>query len=329
MSNGPINMGAGSSTYRPVTSVFGQRNSPFAAAEFANTEYYRPSYMNGFGQNIPMNLSSSAASSAASSSWSFTPAQNIGFASQAISGILGNIAANRANKQGARALREQAGIYDSMAGVQLGQADIAAQGAGMYAKQAAAAADLGRGNARNIRLAAAQLDRYEQLNLREAVLNAKRRIGHGRAGFAANGVLVDSGSAAMWEQDEAADAALERLDIMQQYEDRAWTYLMQANKAEAEGYAAAAQQMGAAAAAAGQAAQVAGEAYASRLQAASARAQAARLKKKKSWGATIGTVLGAGVGAALAPVTGGASLSLALAGSAVGGTAGGIADAFA
>ena len=214
-----------------------------------------------------------------------------------------------------------------MAGVQLSQAAIQAQGAGMYAQQAAASADLGRGNARNIRLAAAQLDRYEQLNLREATMQAKRRIGAGRTAFAGNGVLVDSGSAALWEQDEAADAVLERLDIMQQYEDKAWNYLMQANKAEAEGYAAAAQQMGNAAAAAGQAASTAGGAYATALQAASARAAAARAKKKKSWGATIGTVVGAGVGVALAPLTGGTSLSLAMAGASIGGSAGGIYDA--
>jgi len=258
-------------------------------------------------------------SSGSSSAFSFTPSQNIGFATQAINGILGNIAQNRANRQGARALREQAGIYDSMAGVQLSQADIQAQGAGMYAKQAAAAADLGRGNARNIRLAAAQLDRYEQLHLREAVLNARRRIGQGRAGFAANGVLVDSGSAAMWEQDETADAALERLDIMQQYEDQSWNYLMQANKAEAEGYAAAAQQMGAAAAAAGQAAGMAGEAYATKLQAASARAQAARMKNKKSWGATIGTVVGA---------VAGSFAGNPAAGAAIGSQIGGVYDAY-
>lgn len=301
-----------------------------AAPAFNYQDFTREMARHGISVYQPTpSVAQSASAPAASSSWSFTPSQNIGFASQAISGILGNIAANRANRQGARALREQAGIYDQMAGVQLGQADIAAQGAGMYAKQAAASADLGRGNARNIRLAAAQLDRYEQLNLREAVMQAKRRIGAGRTAFAGNGVLVDSGSAAMWEQDEAADAALERLDIMQQYEDRAWTYLMQANKAEAEGYAAAAQQMGAAAAAEGQAAQMAGGAYATKLQAASARAQAARLKKKKSWGATIGSVVGVVGGVALAPFTGGSSLSLAAAGAGLGATAGGIADAYA
>lgn len=307
----PINFGTASSMYQSAaSSQYGQaiKNA------FQNVfDSRRQAAAFDQGMTIP-------GSDTASSQLSFTPAQNISFATQAISSILGNYAANRANRQQARALSEQAGIYDQMAGVQLGQAAIQAQGAGMYAKQAAASADLGRGNARNIRLAAAQLDRYEQLNLRESVMQAKRRIGQGRAGFAANGVLVDSGSAAMWEQDEAADAALERLDIMQQYEDRAWTYLMQANKAEAEGYAAAAQQMGAAAAAAGQAAQAAGSAYATKLQAASTRAAAARMKKKKSWGATIGAVVG---------TVAGSFVGQPMAGAAIGSTIGGVADAYA
>lgn len=260
-------------------------------------------------------------------SLSFTPAENINFAGSAISSILGNIAQNRANRQSARALSQQAGIYDQMVGVQLGNAQVQMQGAAMYARQAAGAAALGRGNARNIRLAAAQLDKYEQLNLRESVLRARQRIGQGRTAFAGNGVLVDSGSAALWEQDEAADAALERLDIMQQFEDKSWGYLMQANKAEAEGYAAAAGQMGNAAAAAGQAVATAGEAYATALQASAARA-AARRKKKKSWGGVIGSALGVGAGLGLAAFTGGASLSFAMAGASLGGAAGNAADTF-
>lgn len=244
---------------------------------------------------------------------SFTAGEQIGFASQAIGNILGNVLANKQNKAQASALREQAGIYSL-------QADLSLKGAEMYAGQAAAAAGIGKMNARNLRLAAAQLDWYEQLKLREATLEARQRVGQGRVGFAANGVLVDSGSAALWEQDEAADAALEKLDIMQQFEDQGWSYRTQANKAEAEGYAAAAAQ-------AGQAAAAAGQAYAYQIQAESARAAAARAKKKKSWGATIGTILGAGVGVALAPVTGGTSLSLAMAGASLGGAVGGVYDA--
>lgn len=258
-------------------------------------------------------LPSPAATSAPSvnSTASFTAGEQIGFAAQAINTILGNVAANRANKAQASALREQAGIYDL-------QARLGMQGAAMYAEQAAGAAGIGRMNARNLRLAAAQLDYYEQLRLREATLEARSRIGQGRVGFAANGVLVDSGSAALWEQDEAADAALEKLDIMQQFRDQGWQYRTQANKAEAEGYAAAAQQ------AAG-AAQAAGQAYAAALQAESARAAAARLRKKKSWGATIGVALGAGIGSIIPGI---GTLAGAAAGAALGGSLGGVYDAF-
>ena len=258
----------------------------------------------------PTQTATAANIPSANSSLSLTAGEQIGFASQAIGAILGNVLANRQNRAQASALREQAGIYDL-------QSRLGMQGAAMYAEQAAGAAGIGRMNARNLRLAAAQLDQYEQLRLREATLEARQRIGQGRVGFAANGVLVDSGSAALWEQDEAADAALERLDIMQQFEDQSWQYRTQANKAEAEGYAAAAQQ------AAG-AAQAAGQAYAAALQAESARAQAARLRKKKSWGATIGVALGASIGSVLPGV---GTLAGATAGAALGGAAGGVYDA--
>jgi len=278
------------------------------------------------------------AAPAANSMLSFTTGEQIGFASQAIGAVLGNVLANRANKAQASALREQSGIYDQMSAITMRQADAQMAGAGaiargaeMYVGQAAASAELGRSNARNLISAAAQLDLYEQFHLREAALEARRRIGQGRAGFAANGVLVDSGSAALWEQDEAADAALEQLDIMQQYEDRSWQYRTQANKAEAEGLLAAANQMGGAVSAAGQAAQAAGaaaatagQAYALALQAESARAQAARIRNKKSWGATLGVALGAGIGSIFPGV---GTIAGATAGAAIGGAAGGVYDA--
>ncbi len=199
-------------------------------------------------------------------------------------GFLSDYMQNKANKSQAASLREQAGIYGSMAASQLNAAQ-------MYGAQAKGAEAMGRFNSRNLRLAAAHLDRYEQFALSESVKEARQRIGQGRAAFAANGVLVDSGSAARWEQDEAADAALERLDIMQQFEDQSWQYRTQANQALAEGYAAAAGHAGAAAGAAG-------EAYASRLQQAAALSQA-KQTKKKSWWNTIGGLIG-GTGGAVA-----------------------------
>lgn len=203
-------------------------------------------------------------------------------------GFLKDYAQNKANKATARGLREQAGIYATMAGSQL-------KAAKMYGAQAGSAAKMGQYNAKNLRLAAAHLDRYEQLALHEATQEARQRIGAGRAAFAANGVLVDTGSAALWEQDEAADAALERLDIMQQFEDQSWQYRTQANKALAEGYAAAAGHAGAAMGAAG-------DAYAARLQQAAAFSQA-KQARKKSWWNTIGGLIG-GAGGALSAYAG-------------------------
>jgi hypothetical protein len=202
----------------------------------------------------------------------------------AASGFLRDYQENAANRRNATALRQQAGIYGGMAESQI-------KAASMYAGQARMAAAFGRSNAKNIRLAAAHLDRFEQLALHHATLEARARVGEGRTAFAANGVLVDSGSAARWEQDEAADAALEQLDIMQQFEDQGWQYRTQANKALAEGYAAAAGHAGAAMGAAG-------EAYASRLQQSAALSQANSLRKKH-WYNTIGGIFG-GLGGVMA-----------------------------
>lgn len=230
------------------------------------------------------------------------------------SAFLTDYTQNRANKTQASSLREQAGIYGSMA-------DSSLRAAGMYAGQARMSAKLGKANARNLRLAAAHLDQFEQLALRNATLEARQRVGAGRTEFAANGVMVDTGAAARWEQDEAADAALERLDIMQQFEDQSWQYRTQANVALAEGYAAAAGHAGAAMGAAG-------DAYAACLQQAAALSQAKK-KKKKSWWGTIGAVVGTGVGAVVGSfVAPGAGTALgASIGGGLGGGLGGIADA--
>ncbi len=201
-----------------------------------------------------------------------------------LGGYLADRSRNESAKAEAKALRTQAGIYGEMSKSQL-------MAAGMYARQAAASAKVGQGNARNLRLAAANLDQFEQLALRNARLEARQRVGAGRTQFAANGVVVDTGAAALWEQDEAADAALEQLDIMQQFEDQSWQYRTQANKALAEGYAAAAGQAGAAMGAAG-------EAYASSLQrmaSLSAAASAGKSRYYNTIGAALGFIGGAGM----------------------------------
>lgn len=206
-------------------------------------------------------------------------------------GLLKDWQLNAANRRNATALRQQAGIYNAMAGTYDTLSAGQLRAAGMYSGQAKMSAALGRGNARNLRRATADLDQFEQLALHHAAQEARARIGTGRASFAANGVLVDSGSAAKWEQDEAADAALEQLDIMQQFADQGWQYRTQANRALAEGYAAAAGQAGAAMGAAGEAAGSARQAYATRLQ-ASVALQEARNMRKATWYNTIGGLFG-------------------------------------
>lgn len=231
----------------------------------------------------------------------------VGLGLTAASTLYGIYQGDKNNRMGAAALRDQSRLYGAMSGVSLQSAGLAAQTAGGYAQQAGAAAAMGRYNARNLRLQAGQLDRYEQFALLESVKQARARIGEGRASFAGNGVLVDRGAAARWEQDEAADAALERLDIMQQYEDQSWTLRTQANRAEAEGYAAAASQMGNAANQMAAAAGYAGQAYGQVLQSQSAARQAAsaqrshnRLKKyvTAAAGAAVGTIAAGPIGAA-------------------------------
>lgn len=169
-------------------------------------------------------------------------------------------------------------IYQQMAGV-YGQTGRAYLGAGRSAVR------LGKANAKNIRRSWANLDMLEQFALREAATEATQRIGAGRAGFAGNGVLVDSGSAALWEQDEVADAALEQLDIMQQFENEGYNLRVQAWQAEAEGYSNAAGYAGQAAGAFGQGLASMQQAYTASLQSLAYRQQAreANRRNKHSW----------------------------------------------
>ena len=217
---------------------------------------------------------------------------------QAIGTALSTYGANRSSAAQYRAseagYKRQGALNLALSGQTAGYASLLARGSGMYVAQARAAADLGKANSRNLWKAAADLDKYEQFALAAARKAARARIGEGRASFAANGVLVDSGSAALWEQDEEADFALEQLDIMQQYEDKGWEYRTQADMALAEGYGAAAGNMAGAASAATQAYSAAGQAYAMALQGrdsylSAIEAHAASKHKDKSgyWGAAI------------------------------------------
>ncbi len=187
----------------------------------------------------------------------------------------------------------QAGLYGQLAGV------YSASGRG-YLGAAETAGKIGLANAANIRRQAAQLDLYEQRKLQESLLEARRRVGGGRAGFAGNGILVDSGTAALWEQDEAADAALERLDIMQQFEDEGWALLVKANQAEAEGWANAAGYAGQAAGMFGQAAGSMAQAQMAGLQASEymRQARAADRANRHAWLGSLISGVGSGLSAA-------------------------------
>lgn len=259
-----------------------------------------PSSWGGFGP--PIKVDGVSVSKTATSGINFDSiAGYIGAGTNILGTVMDYLGSNKAAKASAAAYRSQANLASQMA-------DVYTMSANAYSGSAKSAIATGLANARNLRLSASMLDRYEQLKLWESNKEARRRVGTGRAGFAANGVLVDSGSAAMWEQDEAADAAIERLDIMQQFEDQGWTYRTQANQAEAARYAQAAQYYGSAA-------QEAGNAYSSALQSAEYTRQSinASKQKKKGLGGVIGSVGGAIIGGVLGgPV--GASIGASLGG---------------
>ena len=230
---------------------------------------------------------SNAGGGTGTTSWG-SVAAGISGAGGLLGGLLGMYEAKRNGQRAAAAYNRQAGLYEK-------QGDIYGMSAEAYGRSAATAISVGKANARNLRLSASMLQRYEDLAVEAAAKEARARIGAGRAGYAANGVLVDSGSAAMWEQDEAADAAIEILDIQQQFEDQGWSYRLQANQAEAAGY-------GRAAEFAGQAAGAYGQAYGSYLQAVESRRQATETKKDSKYqmiSSGIAAITGAAALAAL------------------------------
>lgn len=303
--------------------------------------------MAGSATTSTTNTTTSNTPFAAESRWDIASGSALGLGS-IIGGFMADHAYYKAQKANAKALKQQAGIYGSMADAQLRAAGMYSSQAAaianaakttakfgpLYAKYAEANARYGQANARRLRMAAANLDDFEQIALHKATVEARQRVGAGRAQFAANGVMVDSGAAALWEQDEAADAALERLDIMQQFEDQSWEYRTQANKALAQGYEAAAGmaanaanvaaeaagQAGSAAGQAGAAMGAAGDAYAYRLQQSAALAEASKKAKKRYGG--IGAVVGGVAGAVIGTFCGGNTAAGFMIGSSLGGAVG-------
>lgn len=229
-------------------------------------------------------------------------------------GSISNIFADRkANKATARSYARQAELYSQ-------QANVMSMAGKAYSDSAKIAAAIGKANAREERLRASQLQVIEDYGLQKINKERRWKTGSALVGFAGNGVLVSSdpeSSVARWEQDEAADAVIEKLDLMQNVENEAHGYLVDAQQRLSEGYQASARLHG-------QSAQEFASAYSSTLQASYARAAAkAARKKKHRFGSIIGAVVG-GVGGLLASGV----PEVGMAGANVGASVGNVFDQF-
>ncbi len=181
-------------------------------------------------------------------------------------------------------------------------AAILARIGGVVAGTAEYAVKAGKANARAERLLAARIQNVEDIELQAASKRRRELVGEGRAAFAANGVLLESragAATAMWEQDEAADAAIERLQIMQAAEDKAYGHLTAAQQRLAEGYSGAASAMGSAGQAYSGAAQTAASGYTAAVNALGALQSAAGVQKPSGTALALDIVgnIAGGVGA--------------------------------
>lgn len=167
---------------------------------------------------------------------------------------------HRSKKKAAAA---QQAAYRAQAANCLRMADMYSGAARAQAATAGMALRAGRANAKREIQLASYVQPVEDLNLQQANARRRAKIGEGRAAFAANGVLVDSGAAARWEIDEAKDAAVEKLQIMQSAEDQVYSHRVAAWQHEIQGYSNAG-------AAYGAAAQTAAQGYAAALSAVNA-----------------------------------------------------------
>lgn len=207
----------------------------------------------------------------------------IGAGTSIASAIYGHHQGRKAAKAEQAAYRQQAHFTMLQADAMLGAARAQAAAAG-YSVRA------GKANAKFERALAARVQPVEDLDLQQANARRREKIGEGRAAFAANGILVDSGAAAKWERDEIADAAIEKLQIMQAAEDQIQGHLWNAAMRLSEGYA----QAGAAYSGA---AQTASSAYATALQAIGALQQAGAVQKPSTLALGL-NIAGAALGAA-------------------------------
>ena len=213
-----------------------------------------------------------------------------------LSSLASGFTSARQNSASASSLARQSLLYDQ-------QSSMYMRSAGAYSGAAKSSVAIGKANAKQERLKAAQIQQFTDAQIETSIKERRQKVGSGLAGFAANGILLESrdgAAVANWEQDESADLAVEQMMIIQKNENEAWGYLTAANQRVAEGYMNAASMYG-------QAAGAAASAYSSSLQSkyALADAEAARKAAKKSKiGGVVSGVLGA-TGAVIGGVYGG------------------------
>ena len=184
--------------------------------------------------------------------------------------------------------KAQAGLYDQQAVAYEKQSQWLVESANMTASQAKLAVEMGAANAREITKQAGKIDPQKQLQLQAVNQTRRAKIGRGKAAFASAGILLESragAAVAKWEEDEAADAALEKLNVMNQAETSVYNYLVNAKQAKIQGYSQAANH-------AGQAAQIAADANNAFQEAVRLKAAAEELRNKSTSGGLLGGILG-------------------------------------
>lgn len=205
--------------------------------------------------------------------------------------IVGSVLGHNSEKARARAeraaYRAQAQSLLKQSDAYLNAASMQAGNASLIAGTAEHALKLGRANAKAERLLASRIQPIEDIELQRVNKERRQKVGAGRAAFAANGVLVDSGAAARWELDEAMDAAVEKIMVMQAAEDRAFNHLSNAQRRLTEGFSGAANTYAQAAGAYGAAAQTAASGFSSALSAMNAYRSASAVRGPSALGTAL------------------------------------------
>lgn len=219
-----------------------------------------------------------------------TGALTVGGAASIASSIFGHNSAKKEAEAQKAAYRAQANAYLRMGSIYSSAARAQAGVGSIIMGTAKHAITAGKANAKQERLMASRIQAIEDIELQRINKERRQKIGAGRAAFASNGVLVDSGAAALWEQDEAADAAIEKLMLMQAAEDQAWGHLNNAKNRLVEGYSQAAGIYANAGGAYSNAANTASQAASSAIQAMGALQGAANVQGPSAWGTGMSVI---------------------------------------